>query len=61
MLDPFAGTGATAHVAVAPGRMGISIDLHPDYCRIATDPTLAAGRAARARARTNRDLQGVLL
>ncbi len=61
VLDPFGGTGTTAHVAVALGRVGISVDLHPGYCRVAADPTVAAERAGKARARTNRDLQGMLL
>jgi DNA modification methylase len=35
VLDPFGGTGTTAAVAKALGRMGISIDLSADYLRIA--------------------------
>jgi DNA modification methylase len=35
VLDPFGGTGTTAAVAKALGRIGISIDLSADYLRIA--------------------------
>jgi hypothetical protein len=35
VLDPFGGTGTTALVAKALGRVGISVDLSHDYCRIA--------------------------
>jgi hypothetical protein len=42
VLDPFGGTGTTALVASAFGRVGISVDLSADYCRLAqwrtTDP-----------------------
>jgi site-specific DNA-methyltransferase (cytosine-N4-specific) len=40
VLDPFGGTGTTAHVAHALGRHGISIDLSADYCRLANAPEL---------------------
>jgi site-specific DNA-methyltransferase (cytosine-N4-specific) len=35
VLDPFGGTGTAALVAVMNGRRGISVDLNPDYCRLA--------------------------
>lgn len=35
VLDPFGGTGTTALVAKALGRIGISIDRSADYCRLA--------------------------
>ena len=44
VLDPFGGTGTTAHVASALGRHGISVDMSADYSRIAADPTVADGR-----------------
>lgn len=36
VLDPFGGTGTVALVAKALGRIGISVDLSHDYCRLAT-------------------------
>ncbi|HEX8025178.1 MAG TPA: DNA methyltransferase, partial [Candidatus Limnocylindrales bacterium] len=35
VLDPFGGTGTTALVAHALGRVGISVDRSADYCHIA--------------------------
>lgn len=35
VLDPFGGTGTVAMVARALGRVGISVDLSHDYCRLA--------------------------
>jgi len=35
ILDPFGGTGTTAAVARALGRIGLSVDLSMDYCRLA--------------------------
>lgn len=35
VLDPFGGTGTTALVASECGRLGISVDLSPDYGRLA--------------------------
>ncbi len=35
VLDPFGGTGTVAMVAQALGRVGISVDLSADYCRLA--------------------------
>jgi DNA modification methylase len=46
VLDPFGGTGTTALVASALGRIGITVDRSADYCRIAawrtTDPAQRA-------------------
>lgn len=46
VLDPFGGTGTTALVASAHGRIGITVDRSADYCRIAewrtTDPAQRA-------------------
>lgn len=46
VLDPFGGTGTTAAVASALGRVGISVDLSHDYSRLAVwrtrDPELRA-------------------
>lgn len=44
VLDPFGGTGTTAHVADALGRTGITVDLSRDYCRLAAAPELADAR-----------------
>lgn len=49
VLDPFGGTGTTAHVADALGRHGISVDLSADYCRLAEHPHLRDKRAAKVR------------
>ncbi len=42
VLDPFGGTGTVALVASVLGRVGITVDLSQDYCRLAqwrtTDP-----------------------
>jgi DNA modification methylase len=57
VLDPFGGTGTTAHVAHALGRIGVSLDLSADYCRLAADRTLAAQRGAKVRGRVNRERQ----
>lgn len=35
VLDPFGGTGTVAMVAKQLGRVGISVDLSADYCRLA--------------------------
>lgn len=37
VLDPFGGSGTTAHVARKHGRKAILIELNPDYCRLAAD------------------------
>jgi len=61
ILDPFGGTGTTAHVASALGRIGISVDLSEAYSKLAADQTLARQRAAKVHGRTNLERQGVLL
>jgi hypothetical protein len=52
VLDPFGGTGTTVIVACALGRRGISIDLNPDYKRLAewraADPKQRAKASAPA-------------
>jgi hypothetical protein len=47
VLDPFGGTGTTALVASAFGRVGISVDLSADYCRLARWRTTDPGERAR--------------
>lgn len=47
VLDPFGGTGTTALVASAFGRVGISNDLSEDYCRLAQWRTTDPGERAR--------------
>jgi DNA modification methylase len=47
VLDPFGGTGTTALVASAYGRVGISVDLSADYCRLAQWRTQDPGERAR--------------
>lgn len=61
VLDPFGGTGTTAMVARALGRLGISVDLSTDYCRLARWRIFQSGHGAKAVARTNQDRQGQLL
>jgi len=48
VLDPFAGTGTTALVASALGRVGVSVDLSADYCRLARWRTTDRGQIAAA-------------
>lgn len=60
VLDPFGGTGTTAMVAKALGRVGISIDLSADYCRLARWRINHSGHDAKVRARTWADRQGAL-
>jgi DNA modification methylase len=48
VLDPFGGTGTTALVASVHGRVGISVDLSEDYCRLARWRVADAGERARA-------------
>jgi hypothetical protein len=48
ILDPFGGTGTTALVASVLGRVGISVDLSADYCRLAAWRTTDPGERARA-------------
>lgn len=52
VLDPFGGSGTTAHVAAALGRHGISLDMSKDYSRLAGDVRIAQKRAERVRAVT---------
>jgi DNA modification methylase len=47
VLDPFGGTGTTALVASAYGRVGISVDLSNDYVRLAQWRTTDPGERAR--------------
>ena len=47
VLDPFGGTGTTALVASCYGRVGISVDLSADYCRLAQWRTTDPGERAR--------------
>jgi DNA modification methylase len=47
VMDPFGGTGTTALVASAFGRVGISVDLSADYCRLAQWRTTDRGELAR--------------
>jgi DNA modification methylase len=47
VLDPFGGTGTTALVASCFGRVGISVDLSLDYCRLAAWRTSDPGELAR--------------
>jgi hypothetical protein len=47
VLDPFGGTGTTALVASCYGRVGISVDLSADYCRLAQWRTSDPGERAR--------------
>lgn len=61
VLDPFGGTGTTAMVARALGRVGISVDLSADYCRVARWRIFESGHGAKAVGRTNRERQGTLL
>lgn len=48
VLDPFGGTGTTALVASAHGRIGITVDRSADYCRIARWRTTDPGQRAKA-------------
>ncbi len=48
VLDPFGGTGTSALVAHALGRVGISVDRSADYCRIAEWRTTDPAQIARA-------------
>jgi DNA modification methylase len=59
VLDPFSGTGTTAMVARALGRIGVGFDLSHDYCRAACWRVRHDG--AKAVARTNLERQGSLL
>lgn len=48
VLDPFGGTGTTALVAQALGRVGISVDMSADYCQLARWRTSDPGERAKA-------------
>lgn len=48
VLDPFGGTGTTALVASTLGRIGVSVDLSADYCRLARWRTTDPAERARA-------------
>jgi DNA modification methylase len=48
VLDPFGGTGTVALVAEALGRVGVSVDLSGDYCRLAQWRTNDPGQRAAA-------------
>ena len=61
ILDPFAGTGTTLLVARALGRIGVGVDLHPDYCRLARWRVFHSDAASKAIGRTNLERQGSLL
>lgn len=61
VLDPFGGTGTTAMVARALGRVGVSLDLSSDYCRLARWRIFESGHGRKALARTNGERQEVLL
>lgn len=57
VLDPFGGTGTTALAAHALGRVGISVDLSLDYCRLARWRVHDPDQAAKVRRRTNEAAQ----
>lgn len=61
VLDPFGGTGTTALVARALGRIGISVDLSADYTRLARWRIFQSSHAARVAARANAERQASLL
>lgn len=61
VLDPFGGTGTTALVARALGRIGISVDLSHDYCELARWRIFESGHGKKAMARTNAERQGTIL
>ncbi len=48
VLDVFGGTGTTAAVARALGRLGVSVDLSADYCRLARWRIFESGDGERA-------------
>jgi DNA modification methylase len=60
VLDLFGGTGTTAGVARALGRIGISVDLSHDYSRLARWRIERSGHFAKVVQRTHRDNQGGL-
>jgi len=48
VLDPFGGTGTTALIASVLGRVGVSVDMSADYCRLAAWRTTDPGQRATA-------------
>jgi hypothetical protein len=48
VVDPFGGTGTTALVAAALGRLGVTVDRSADYCRLAAWRTTDRGEIAKA-------------
>jgi len=60
ILDPFGGTGTTAGVARTLGRIGISVDLSMDYCRLAKWRIFRSGHFAKTETRTHADRAQVL-
>lgn len=56
VLDPFGGTGTTAMVAKTLGRVGISVDLSHDYCRLARWRIFESGHDLKVIARTEGDI-----
>lgn len=60
VLDIFGGTGTTAGVARALGRIGVSVDLSHDYSRLARWRIERSGHFAKVVNRTNRENQGDL-
>ena len=61
VLDVFGGTGTTAGVARALGRIGVSVDLSHDYSRLARWRVERSGHFAKVVNRTNRENQGTLV
>ena len=60
VLDVFGGTGTTAGVARALGRIGVSVDLSHDDSRLADWRVHRSGHFAKVVNRTNRENQGDL-
>jgi hypothetical protein len=60
VLDPFAGSGTTPMVAAALDRIGIGVELHPDYCLAARWRIRHSRGVAKTLARTNRERQTTL-
>lgn len=60
VVDIFGGTGTTAGVARALGRIGVSVDLSHDYSRLARWRIERSGHFAKVVNRTNRENQGDL-
>lgn len=61
VFDPFCGTGTTCLVAQALGRDSVGVDLSNDYLRLAEWRCSQPQRAAKAKARSWSEAQGVLL